>query len=157
LFTVLEDYLHLLLPLADFAPDIFYLSSAFPSAFRVLLASLTMIHTDVVYAGLDLLRIILTHDCLHPSVPNPPNFPLYANSINAAIENMGFDLVGYLLSGIVGEFEEAVMSAVVSIFRSIATLWPSQLVSWLGPVLQQLPEAAVSNQSKEQFMVDVSR
>lgn len=149
--------MYLLLPLSDFAPDIFFTSSAFSSAFRIVMLSLPVIQSEVVFRCLELLRVILTHDCLRPDVPTPPNFPVYANAIHTVIGSLGYELVGYLVGGIVGEFEESVMSAVVSIFRAIATYWPGELLSWIGPLLQQLPNNTVSTQTKEQFVGDVNR
>lgn len=154
---VLEDYLQMLLQLVDHGPDIFFQSLAFPLAFRVAMAALTVVHTDIIFAALDLFRIILTHDCLVPSTtPPPPKFPLYAASIRAVVEKEGYELVGYLLAGLIGDFPEDSTSAVVSIFRVISFVWTSQLISWLPTILQQLPTAAAPNEAKTQFLSDVN-
>jgi len=80
--AVLEDYIRMLMNMVEFAPDIFFESSTFLAAFRIALAALTLIHTDTVFASLDLIRMILTHDCLSPEPLEhpPPKFPLYANA-----------------------------------------------------------------------------
>ncbi|KAG5647647.1 hypothetical protein DXG03_009000 [Asterophora parasitica] len=154
---VLEDYLQMLLQLVDHGPDIFFQSSAFPLAFRAAMASLTVVHTDIIFASLDLFRIILTHDCLVPTTASPPpKFPLYAAAIRAVFEKEGYELVGYLLSGLIGDFPEDSTSAVVSIFRVISFVWTAQLVSWLPAVLQQLPTVAAPNEAKTQFLSDVN-
>ncbi|KAH0838236.1 Septin-domain-containing protein [Lanmaoa asiatica] len=135
---VLEDYVQLLLQLLEMAPDVFFQSTAFSLAFRASMAALTLIHSDLLFAALDLFRNIVTHDSL------------------TVVEKEGFEFVGYLLCGLVGDFPEDSTSTVVSIFRSIAVLFSSQLLTWLPPVLRQLPTSAAPNEAKEQFMIDVT-
>jgi transportin-3 len=153
---VLEDYIHLLLQLVELAPDVFFQSSAFPLALRASMAALTLVHSDIIFRSLDLFRIILTHDCLLPGSPQPPKFLIYASAIHEVVDKEGFVLLGYLLAGLVGDFPEDATSIVVTIFRVFAGLWTSQLLSWLPPVLEQLPTVTAPNQAKSQFMTDVS-
>jgi len=149
----------MLLQMADVAPDLLYQSSAFPTAFRAAMAALTIVHSDVVFAALDLFRTILTHDCLSPapSRPSPPKFPFYASAIRAVIEKEGFEFLGYLLTGLVGDFPEDSTSAVVSIFRALSALWPSQILAWLPLILPQLPTSSAPLQTKNEFMTEVTR
>jgi transportin-3 len=148
----------MLLQMIDLAPDIFYQSSAFPVAFRASMAALTLVHSDIIFASLDLFRTILTHDCLSPtSTTPPPKFPMYASAIQPIIEKEGFEFVGYLLTGLVGDFPEDSTSVVVSIFRVLTALWSSQLLSWLPPVLQQLPTTTAPNQAKADFLAEVTK
>ncbi|KAH9837030.1 ARM repeat-containing protein [Rhodofomes roseus] len=155
---VMEDYLHMLLQMLDYAPDVFFPSPAFPVAFKAALAALTVVHTDIIYAALDLIRGIVTHECLVPpaSALPPPKFPIYAAAINPVVQKDGPELTGYLLSGMVGDFPEESTSMVVTIFRQLAALWQRELLSWLPMVLQQLPVTAVPDQSKTQFLTDMS-
>ncbi|KAI6047713.1 armadillo-type protein [Pisolithus marmoratus] len=125
---VLEDYVQMLLQLEDAVPDVFYQSSAFPLAFRASMATLGLIHSDITFAALDLFRNI----------------------------KEGFDLIGYLLSGLVGDFPEDSVSSVISILRSISILLPSQILVWLPVVLQQLPATSAPNEARQRFLIDVS-
>lgn len=157
-FLVLEDYLQLLLQMTDHAPDILFESSAFPIAFEVTMAALSLIQSDVIFAALNFLRIVMTHDCLVPhalSTP-PPKFPIYASAIRLVVDKEGFKLVGLLLSGLVGDFPEETSSYTISIFRVLATLWSAELLAWCPVVLQQLPVSSVPDQAKTQFMKDLS-
>ncbi|KAJ6621643.1 armadillo-type protein [Mycena sp. CBHHK59/15] len=156
---VLEDYLRMLTSMVPATPDIFFQSSAFPLAFRTSMAALTLVHTDIIFASLDLFLLILTHDCLNPdpSVPLPPKFAVYASAIQAVVEKDGFQFLGYLLNGLIGDFPEDAMSLVVSIFRAMSAIWGSQLLSWLPSVLQQLPTSAVPQDAKNEFFSEVSR
>jgi transportin-3 len=157
LCIVLEDYVQLLLQLLEMAPDIIFQSTVFPLAFRASMAALTLIHSDLVFAALDLFRNILTHDSLASSSTQPPKFALYAVAIKAVMEKEGFEFVGYLLGGLVGDFPEDSTAVVVSIFRSIAVLFSSQLLTWLPPALQQLPTSSAPHEAKQQFLVDVTK
>ncbi|KAI0274761.1 ARM repeat-containing protein [Gloeopeniophorella convolvens] len=154
---VLEDYIRLLLNMVEFAPDIFFESSAFPAAFHISLAALTLIQSDTIFASLDLFRMILTHDCLGPSgaTPPPPKFPVYANAIHQAIDKEGFEFVSLLLAGLVGDFPEETASAIVTLFRVLAGLWANQLQKWLSVILQRLPPTSVPEDAKARFMQDL--
>lgn len=121
------------------------------------MAPLTLVHSDIIFGTLDLFRIMFTHDCLLPGVQQPPKFSIYATAIREVVEKEGFAFVGYLLAGLVGDFPEDSMSSVVSIFRVVSALWAEQLLSWLPPILEQLPTATSPNQAKRQFMIDVTR
>lgn len=157
---MLEDYISLLSQALDYIPDIFFETpSALPIAFRSALAALTLIQSDLIFASLELIRAILTHDCLAPpsSKAPPPKFPIYAAAIRSVVEKEGFELVGYLLAGLVGDFPEDATASVISIFRMLAAVWPALLLSWLPPILQQLAAATVSDQAKAQFMSEVTR
>ncbi|KAJ7634215.1 armadillo-type protein [Mycena polygramma] len=156
---VMEDYLRMLTSMVPTAPDIFFTSSAFPLAFQTSMAAMALIHTDIIFASLDLFFLILTHDCLNPdpSVATPPKFPIYRAAIQTVMEKNGFQFLSYLLNGLVGDFPEDSISTVVSIFRAMSFIWGSQLLSWLPSVLQQLPIAAAPQQAQAQFLSDVSR
>jgi transportin-3 len=151
--------LHFLLYLLEFGPDVFFTSSAFPAAFEAAMAALTVIHSDIIFAAVDLFRNILTHNCLAPpsGSPPPPKFPVYAAAISAVVEAAGFQFLSYVLVGLIGDFPEDATSAVVTIFRSIAVGWSSQLLSWLPLLVQQLPPTSVPSQAKAQFLADVNR
>ncbi|KAF8507015.1 ARM repeat-containing protein [Russula emetica] len=155
---VLEDYIRMLINMVEFAPDIFFESSAFPTAFRVALAALTLIHTDTVFASLDLIRMILTHDCLAPEPLKtpPPKFPLYANSIHQAVDKEGFEFASLLMTGLVGDFPEEATSIIVTLFRVLASLWPSQLQQWAPVILQSIPAASAPEEAKVRFMKDLN-
>ncbi|KAF4573006.1 Armadillo-like helical [Pleurotus pulmonarius] len=153
---VIEDYVQMLLQLADFAPDVFYQSSAFPLAFRATMAALTMVHSDILFASLDLFRIIFTHECLTDTTNPPPKYPLYATAIRGVFEKEGFEFLGLLLAGLIGDFPEDSASTVVSIFRATAIVWMQQLLTWLPSILQQLPNSAAPADAKTQFFADVS-
>lgn len=144
--------------MAEFAPDIFFESSAFLVAFRVALAALTLVQTDTVFASLDLIRVILTHDCLAPEPlkPPPPKFPLYANAIHQAIDKEGFELASLLIAGLVGDFPEEATSIIVTLFRVLASLWPSQLQQWAPVILQSVPAASAPEEAKVRFMKDLN-
>ncbi|KAI9445107.1 ARM repeat-containing protein [Lactarius indigo] len=154
---VLEDYVRMLMNMVEFAPDIFFESSAFPASFHIALAALTLIHTDTIFASLDLIRMILTHDCLNsaPLEPLPPKFPLYANAIHQAIDKEGFEFTSLLLTGLVGDFPEETASTIVTLMRVLASLWPIQLQQWIPVILQRLPVSSVPEEAKVRFMKDL--
>jgi transportin-3 len=155
--VVLEDYIRMLMNMVEFAPDIFFESSAFPAAFHVALAALTLVHTDTIFASLDLIRMILTHDCLAPAPLKhpPPKFPLYASAIHQAIDKEGFEFTSLLLTGLVGDFPEETASIVVTLFRVLASLWPGRLQQWIPVILQGLPVTSAPEDAKVRFMKDL--
>lgn len=155
--VVLEDYIRMLMNMVEFAPDIFFESSAFPAAFHITLAALTLIHTDTIFASLDLVRMILTHDCLTPDPlkPPPPKFLIYAQTIHQTVDKEGFDFTSLLLTGLVGDFPEETASIIVTLFRVLASLWSSQLQQWAPMILQGLPVTSAPEDAKIRFMKDL--
>lgn len=130
---------------------------AFLMAFKIATEALTLIHSDLIFCALDLIRAIMTHDALDPadSAP-PPKFPIYANTIRQTVSSEGLQLTGQILAGIVGDFPEESVSTVVTIFRMLAVLWPKELLAWLPQVLGQLVTPASFAQAKQQLLADVS-
>lgn len=155
-FPVLEDYIQMLLQFVSLAPDILFGSSVFPLAFRAAMTGLTVVHTDIIFAALDFFRVVVTHDCLEPQAVSPPKFPNYATAINDAVSANGLTLVACILNGLVGDFPEEAMPTIVSIFRMMAYVWPTQLLAWLPQALEQLPPQSGPIQAKTQFLSEVS-
>jgi len=154
---VLEDYIQMLLQLVSMRPDILFVSTAFPLAFRCAMAGLTVVHSDIVFAALDFARSVLTHDCMEPPTSaTPPKFPIYAATIRGTIEKEGLQFVACILNGLTGDFPEDSAATVVSIFRNLVYLWPTQLLTWLPPVLEQLPTTSVPIEAKAQFLQEVT-
>ncbi|KAI0687777.1 ARM repeat-containing protein [Cytidiella melzeri] len=154
---VMEDYLRMAQQLIDHAPDILFPSPAFPVTFRAAMAGFTLIQSDIVFTALDFIRDIITHDSLDPPAVPPSKFPTYAAAIKPVVEKEGMDLTGLLLTGLVGDFPSDAASSVITIFRVLAKLWPSPLLTWLPPVLQQLPSTTTPDQAKQAFMEDVTQ
>ena len=124
------------------------------------MTGLTLIQTDLIFASLDLIRLVLTHDSILPSPvdkPVPPKFPIYASRIQQVVEKAGCELVGYLLSGLTGDFPEDSTSNVITIFRSVAAVWPQQLLLWLPLVLQHLNHTTVTDEAKATFFTETTK
>jgi transportin-3 len=154
---VLEDYVQMLLQYLSLSPEILFGSSAFSLAFRCAMMGLTVIHTDIVFATLDLFRGILTHDCLESrTAGTPAKYAPWAAAIQDAMNKEGQQFVAYILNGFVSDFPEDGASTVVSIFRALASGWPQQLLVWLPPILERLPAATIPNESKAKFLQDVT-
>lgn len=148
----------MLLQYVALMPDYLFTSSAFPLAFRCAMAGLTVVHSDIIFATLDLFRNFLTHDCMEPvTAATPPKFVAWSTAIRDAMGKEGFQLVGCILNGLVGDFPQDATATVVSIFRALVQCWPSQLVTWIPPVLEQLPVASVSNETKAVFLQEITK
>jgi transportin-3 len=156
--AVVEDYVRLLLQMVDFTPDILFPSPAFPASFGAAVAGLTMVQVDICYLALDFLRIVLTHDALARNAGSavPPKFPVYAQAVQEVFAKQGFQLLGCLLTGFVGDFDEEMTSGVVTVFRAMATTWPEEVAAWLPVVVEQLP-SSVPVPVKEQFLGDFNK
>ena len=154
---VLEDYLHMILELFQRRPDILLESPAFPSAIRIAVASLTLVHSEIIFASLDIIRGIIGHDALDPSVRNPPpKFPAYAMAIRQVVETEGPALLLNLLNGLVHDFPEESVSLVVTIFRMLCVLMPQNFLSWFPEAVNNVPMGASFTPAKEQLLQDVT-
>lgn len=122
------------------------------------MTGLTVVHSDIVFASLDLFRSIVTHDCMDPvTAATPPKFTVWSAAIGDAMNKEGFQFVGCILNGLVGDFPEDAAATVVSIFRTLVHIWPNQLLTWLPPVLEQLPVTSIPNESKTSFLQEVTK
>lgn len=153
--------MHMLIHTLDYAPDAFFESpESFSIGFKAAMTGLTLIQTDLIFASLDLIRLVLTHDSILPppaDKPVPPKFPVYASRIQQVVEKEGYELISYLLSGLTGDFPEDSSSNVITIFRNIAAVWPQQLLSWLPSVLQQLNPATIPDEAKTTFLTETTK
>lgn len=143
----------------DFFPDYVLLSSTFPACFQTVLTALTLVQQDILFPALDVLRVILAHESLAPptDVPPLPKFPQYAAAIRQVVNSNGFQLVGIVLTGLVTYFPEDTSHIVVSLFRIMAGLWPTELQTWLQPVVEQIPASVLPLPAKAQFLSDFGR
>lgn len=114
-----------------------------------------MIQTDVVFAGLDVVRSVVEHESLGGMV-NPPKFLTVATNIREIVIKEGYELVGRILHGLAGDFPEDAVSIVITIMRSISASWPTEILSWLPPILQQLPTTTMPADAKARFLQDVN-
>jgi len=147
----------MLLQFVNIEPDVIFVSPAFALSFRCAMAGLTVVHSDIIFASLDLFRSILTHDCLDQGASSRNSkFTLYASAIRNAMDKEGLQIAGCLLNGLVGDFPEDAASTVVSIFRSLVFNWSNQILIWLPPVLEQLPVTNIPNDAKTQFLQEVT-
>lgn len=152
----MEDYIKLSSQALRQIPDIYFSASLFPLAFQTACAALTIVHSDVVYSALELFQEIFNHQCLDPSTPNPPNYITFANTVHNVMETQGATFVGCLLMGLVGDFPPESDSLVISIFRIVATAWPTQMLAWLPDVLQRMPTAIVPVPPKQKFLTEIT-
>lgn len=143
----------------DVIPDVLFLSSQFSTSFAASIAGLALVQPEVNLVSLDFIQTIISHDCLNapqPGVVPPPNFVLYAQVIQDTFSRQGMQLLGFLLSGLISAFDEDSCPIVITIFRIIGKNWPTELVTWLPSVVQQLPSSIPAN-VREQFVNDVTR
>ena len=138
----------------DFSPGIFYSSTGLDTAVSMCIVGLKMIHVDIVFASLDLLDIILRPVKLAKS----PEASSERNSrVNSAFSTFGFQVLGNLLEGLLGNLPEESLSSVISIFRCVAEHWPSEFINWLPTLLQEINGYLCTEEMKVKFMNDCIR
>ena len=150
--------MHFLLPLLDRTPDVFFRSNAFPLAFQICMASLTVVHTEVLVAALEVVRDILSHDCLstQPTAVPTSDFPVYAAAIQDVLEKNGQAFVACVLSGMIGDFPEDCLSSIIVIFRMLASVFPAQMSAWIQNVAPTLPVSAGLVPARQQFVTEIT-
>lgn len=156
MYSVVDDYLAVLTPLVEQCPDILFLSPVFPTAFSIMVGSLTLLNTDTTFRALGIIRAILGHDCLAPTqeVPPPPKFPLYAESITAAVQKEGPALVNNLFAGLLTHFLPEMISGVITTVRILTQLWTESMQQWVPTVIEQLAVPPALQPAKAQFLID---
>jgi transportin-3 len=154
--AVLQDYIQLLLQIVDVTPEIFFNHNIFPAVFGASLAGLTVVHSDIIFATLDLFRAIMMNDCLRPEAQGE-EYTQWATVIRGVVREQGYALTGYLLSGMIGDFPDDAIANVVSILRVVTTMFSDKMLEWLPDVLQQLPATSAPAAAKSQFLADLTR
>lgn len=150
---VAEDYLFIITPLAEYNPDILFLSPAFSASFTLLASSLQLFHTDTIFRSLGLIRSILGHDALNPATQPPPaNATLYAAAVRDAIQKEGLTLVGYLFAGLLDHFQPEMMSGVITMVRILTMYWPAEMQQWVPLVLGQVQVPPAVEDAKVRFL-----
>ena len=145
----------MILEIFEKRPDIFLESPALPLAIRITDACLTLLHSEVVYAALDIIRGLISHDSLDSSYKNPPpKFPIYSAAIREVLNTEGSQLVRNLLNGLVNDFPEEAVPLVVPIFRLLSVLSPDQLLVWFPEAINSVPMAAAYGPAKQQLLED---
>ena len=81
----------MLLQMIDVNPEIFFSPNIFPSVFGTSLAGLIVVHSDVVFATLELFRAIVMHDCLRPNAQGE-EYTQWANVIQGVVREQGYSL-----------------------------------------------------------------
>ncbi len=169
---VLDDYIHTCLAVLNNVPSALFLSPQFPQVFRAALATLTLLKTEAVATGLDLVLGIVGHDSLMmPVTPSQPGTPLpgpgvpsadgqptpeemssYAAAIRHVIGQQGFQLASTLLNGLVTQFSPEVMPVVVTTLKVLSGAFAGEMVAWVPGIVEQLPTSYVPDKDKMAFM-----
>jgi transportin-3 len=143
--------------MAKFAPGILFDSPGLDTAVACCLVALKLIHTDIIFSSLNFLTAIL-----EPAKPlqfqngTATRFPNFIR-VNEVFVANGFQLMGSLLDGLLGNFPEESLSTVISLFRHVADQWPAEFAGWLPPLMQGLPGNLCTEQMKTKFVEDCAR
>ncbi|GAA5966217.1 hypothetical protein JCM21900_003336 [Sporobolomyces salmonicolor] len=155
---VLDDYVHLVQALIDYAPDHIFLSPAFPAAFQSTLAALTLLSPQVVLTALDAVRAIVGHDSLHydPSDPHlspamHTAYPNYVAAIRAVVEATSVQLLQLLLDVLVGGGEDEPYN-VLTILRLLSIQFPMVLAANVSAAVELLPAKVAGPAEKAEFV-----
>lgn len=156
--VVMEDYIRFNLEMLELTPDILFLSPQFSTSFAASIAGLALIQPDINFISLNFIRAVVSHECLfvRQGETQPPNFPLYAQAIRDAFARQGLQLLGFLLSGLISDFDEECCPIAIVLLRIIAEIWPTQLLTWLPSVAQQFP-SSIPTDVREHFVNNVTR
>jgi transportin-3 len=117
--------------MVDFVPEEYFASTGVSTSFMTGVVALTLPHTDIVFASLDFLRIILTQGTPSGKGATHPMQQIFTTS--------GQELLKSLLTGMSGDFPEEAISAVILLFRCIADSWPTEMIEWLPGSIESMP------------------
>ncbi|KIJ45201.1 hypothetical protein M422DRAFT_779110 [Sphaerobolus stellatus SS14] len=155
---ILDDTVQTALQLFDFAPDVLFQPSCFNITFTAAIAGLDSPSDGAVLDSLDFIRSVISHDSLLSQGDRvlPPKFPAYAQTIRESLARHALQMLGMIISGLVGAFPEDGVSNVSTIFRVMAGLMPAEVSSWLPAILAQVPSPLPAD-VKQKFITDVNK
>jgi len=151
---VVADFTQLSQAMLDFAPEALFSSPGLETAFLNCLVAMRLVHTDIIFAALDFLAVVLRPAKLPKSSGSQGDQSSLSLRINEVFTAHGFQFLSHLLEGMLGNFHEETLSNVVFLFRCVAEEWPSQFAGWLPSLMETLPTNLCSEQLKSKFMND---
>jgi transportin-3 len=155
---VIDDYVHLLMQVAEQMPDSLYLSPTFPLVFQIILAGLSISNVDLNHTTLSFVLNVLNNPGLLGAALEPGvQPPAYVTAIRATVEGSAPQLLSTLLGGMMDHYVEDCIDLVVDIVHCMAKLWQRQLLGWLEPVLGQIPDKLVLPEAKVAFFNEMTR
>ncbi|KZP00791.1 ARM repeat-containing protein, partial [Calocera viscosa TUFC12733] len=154
---VIDDYVHLLMQIAEQMPDSLYLSPSFPLIFQIILSGLKISNVDLNHVTLSFVLNVLNNPGLLNAALEPTlHPPAYVTSIRTVVETYAPQLLSALLGGMMDHYVEDCIDLVVEITHVMAKLWQGQLLTWLEPTLAQLPDNLVLPEAKVAFFNDMT-
>ena len=171
--TGIEDYLHLVRNLAENTPELFFLSSAFPSAVQIAITAVTLLSPTISLDGLDALRQIVGHDCLDAAAPSSSNgggggggvapsapgseraqWPAFASAIRSVLcaPEAGGRLVSIMLGRLVTDFHEDCAPVSITLFRLLSERITPQMAEWVPAAAQQIPGKDLAQTERDRFV-----
>ncbi|KAK4704603.1 transportin-3, partial [Phenoliferia sp. Uapishka_3] len=148
LADILDDYVHLIIDLIEYHPELLLLSPSFPLCFQTLLSTTTLLSPQIVLSSLDALRAIIGHESLESPTPFPAAF---GSSIRTVVEGASPSLARVLMTGVVDGFEDA-STNILTILRMLAVQFPQVLVREMPAAVEQLPVKSVSPAERAEFL-----
>lgn len=148
----------------EYAPDLLFLSPAFPAAFQATLSTLSLLTPSIVLAALDTLRAIIGHESLlsqqplqgsqslRPTEASPAAFAHYAAAIRAVVTATSYQLVSMLLDGLVDGAGEDTASNVLTVLRVLSIQFPAELTAALPSAVEQLSDKMATASEKAEFL-----
>ena len=154
---VVGDFTQLSQAMLDFTPEIFVASLGLETAFLNCLVAMRLVHTDIIFAALDFLGVLLRPAKIPKAPGDVADQASYTLRINEVFAAHGFQLLNHLLDGMLGNFHEESLANVIFLIRCVAEEWPSQFAGWLPSLMEALPTSLCSPQLKSKFMNDCAR
>ncbi|EJU01005.1 ARM repeat-containing protein [Dacryopinax primogenitus] len=155
---VIDDYIHLLMHVAEQMPDSLYLSPSFPLIFQIVLAGLKISNVDLNHITLSFVLNILNNPGLINAALEPTlQPPAYVTGIRSVVETHAPQLLESLLTGMMDHYVEDCIDLVMDVVHVMAKLWQHQLLTWLQPTLSQIPDNLVLPEAKIAFFQDMTQ
>lgn len=147
--TVVDDYLLLLSAIYRGAPDLLFLSPSLPAILSVAISALSLASPPAIRNATDFVIDIIGHESLSPT-PNVPKAAEYSAAVQAAIGQVGFQIVSALLLGLITEFDDT--ATTITAFRIFADRFSAEFASWIPASLSQIPLKALSQSDRDIFL-----
>lgn len=147
---VLDDYVHLLADIIEYAPSTLFLSPVFPAAFQTALSSATLLAPSIALAALDAIRAVVGHECLQPQ-PQAAFPPEFAGAISEVVNTVAFQLTSILVEALVDGVEDVSGNA-LTLLRVLSIHFIQPLTASVPSAIENLPVKMASAAERSEFM-----
>ena len=149
---IIEDYLHLLMVVIEFKPDLIINEKLINIIYKINLNALTLFSTEIIIVSLDFLLLLMGY-IVGENAIHQDNINLLIITFNN--EENYHNLLKLLIEGLVDSFSDDCVSTVITLIRQLGNFNPQLMSQSIQLTLSQSSLSTVSQYDKQTFLQNI--